>query len=54
MREMLWQEEWSFKTKKQRWSLLPVSGALKGMPEACVPKIPEREESDEPQDPTED
>jgi hypothetical protein len=51
--EMLWKEKWSFDPKKQRWTILPGPGALKGLPEDCVPDIPEREEPDEGESPDE-
>ncbi len=45
VREMPWQEEWAFDGKKKRWLLLPAPDALKGLPEACVPKVGEPEAS---------
>ncbi len=50
VKEILWKEEWSFNRKKQRWSLLPAPDALKGLPEDCLPAVPENEESDESTD----
>ena len=47
VKEMLWKEEWSFDIKKQRWSLLPGPDALKGLPEDCIPAVPESETPDE-------
>jgi hypothetical protein len=41
--ETLWKEEWSFNRKKQRWSLQPAPGKLKGFPEDCLPEPPESE-----------
>lgn len=45
VKEILWQEEWTFNRKKQRWSLLPSPGDLKGLPEDCLPDEPLDEES---------
>ena len=44
VREMPWQEEWSFDKQKKRWLLFPVPDALKGPQGACIPKVPETEE----------
>ena len=43
--KFMWKEEWSFNVKKQRWSLSQTPGALKGLPEDCLPEIPDKEES---------
>jgi hypothetical protein len=40
VKEMVWEEEWSFDPKKQRWLLLPSPGELKGLPESCLPREP--------------
>ena len=45
VREILWQEQWAFSRKKQRWSLLPSPGALKGLPEDCLPDEPLEKET---------
>jgi len=47
VKKMLWKEEWSFDFDKQRWSLVPGPDALKGLPEDCLPDIPEKEAPDE-------
>jgi hypothetical protein len=47
VKKMLWNEEWSFDSDKQRWSLLPGPDALKGLPEDCLPELPEKEAPDE-------
>ena len=49
VREMPWQEEWSFNKKKHRWSLQPIPQALKGLPQGCAPKVPGRKDPAEPQ-----
>ena len=38
--EIVWKEEWTFNSKKDRWSLLPSPGELKGLPEECLPLEP--------------
>ena len=45
--ETLWKEEWSFNPMKQRWTVLPDAGKLKGFPEDCLPDPPEGEGSPE-------
>ncbi|MGW8321577.1 MAG: hypothetical protein ACWGSD_08510 [Thermodesulfobacteriota bacterium] len=47
VKKMLWNEQWSFDSDKQRWSLLPGPDALKGLPEDCSPEIPGKEAPDE-------
>jgi hypothetical protein len=47
VKEMRWKEEWVFDLKKQRWSLQPGPDALKGLPEDCLPALPENESPDE-------
>jgi hypothetical protein len=47
VKDLRWKEEWSFDLKKQRWSLLPGPDALKGLPEDCLPAVPESEAPDE-------
>jgi hypothetical protein len=47
VKEMLWEEEWTFDPKKQRWSLLPGPGSLEGLPEDCLPELPEQDGSEE-------
>jgi hypothetical protein len=49
VKEMIWKEEWLFDPVRQRWALLPGPDALKGLPEDCLPEIPEPE-SEAPDD----
>ena len=47
VKKMLWNEEWLFDQKKQRWSLQPGPDALKGLPEGCIQEVPEGESPEE-------
>jgi hypothetical protein len=46
VQEMLWKEEWSFDQERQRWSLLPAPEAIQGLPQECLPDVPEKEGSE--------
>lgn len=46
-KETGWKEEWSFDPMKERWTFRSGPEALKGLPEDCVPEVPDRETSDE-------
>lgn len=45
--ESLWKESWTFNRNKQRWSLEAGPSSLEGLPEDCMPDLPEREGADE-------
>jgi hypothetical protein len=45
--ESLWKEAWTFNRNMQRWYLDPGPGSIKGLPEDCVPDLPEGEETEE-------
>ncbi len=45
VKEWMWTELWSFNATKQRWSLSDVPDALKGLPAACIPDLPEKEKA---------
>lgn len=47
VKEIRWKEKWSFDPMKQRWAFQPGPDALKGMPEDCIPDVPERRTPDE-------
>jgi hypothetical protein len=47
VREMLWKEQWTFDTERQRWSLVSSPEAIEGLPAECLPSLPEKAESAE-------
>jgi hypothetical protein len=47
VKETVWKEEWEFNRNMQRWYLLPGPGSLQGLPEDCLPDLPEQDGSED-------